>query len=116
MEQASCKTGMLPIRDTLDVVSGKWKLIIIFHLKDGSKRFKELQREIVGITPRMLSKELKDLEQHELVRREVFDTSPISVLYTLTKHGETLCPVIHALQEWGQKHRQRILQPEEVLS
>jgi DNA-binding HxlR family transcriptional regulator len=62
----------------------------------------------------MLSKELKDLEQHELVNREVFDTSPVTVLYSLTSHGETLCPVINALHEWGQKHRERILQPVEA--
>lgn len=110
----SCKNGMLPIRDTLDIVSGKWKLLIIFHLTHGSKRFKELQRMIGEITPRMLSKELKDLEQNQLVLREVFDTSPVTVTYTLTEHGLSLCPVIRSLSEWGAKHREKILRLEEV--
>lgn len=104
-----CKSGMLPIRDTLDIVSGKWKLLIIFHLTHGPKRFKELQRMIGAITSRMLSKELKDLEQNQLVLREVFNTSPVTVTYTLTEHGSTLCPVIRSLFEWGEKHREKIL-------
>jgi DNA-binding HxlR family transcriptional regulator len=105
---------MMPIRDTLDIVSGKWKLLIIFHLRHGARRFKELQRELTGITPRMLSKELKDLEQNDLIMREVFDTTPVTVAYSLTEHGDSLCPVIQSLYEWGQKHRRRILKVEEV--
>jgi Predicted transcriptional regulators len=90
VKDSGCGKEILPIRDTLDIVSGKWKLLIVFHLTHGPRRFKELQRMIEGITPRMLSKELKDLEVNELVKREVFDTSPITVSYTLTEHGESL--------------------------
>jgi DNA-binding HxlR family transcriptional regulator len=106
-----CGRSLLPIRDTLDIVAGKWKLLIIFHLGEGPRRFKELQREI-DITPRMLSKELKTLEVNELVKRQVIDTSPITVIYSLTEHGASLCPVIGALYEWGEKHRERILRLE----
>lgn len=114
VNESNCGKSFLPIRDTLDIVSGKWKLLIVFHLTHGPRRFKELQRMIEGITPRMLSKELKDLEINELVTREVFDTSPITVSYTLTAHGESLYPVVQALHEWGVKHRERILRIEEV--
>ncbi len=114
VNESECGKNFLPIRDTLDIVSGKWKLLIVFHLTHGPRRFKELQRMIDGITPRMLSKELKDLEINELVTREVFDTSPITVSYTLTEHGESLYPVVHALHEWGMKHRERILGNEVV--
>jgi DNA-binding HxlR family transcriptional regulator len=105
---------MLPIRDTLDIVVGKWKLYIIFHLRLTQRRFIELLKDIHGITPRMLSKELKDLEQNFLVTREVFDTSPIPVVYSLAEHGKSLCPVIQALQEWGEKHREKVLKGELV--
>lgn len=111
----SCKNSKaLPIRDTLDIVSGKWKLPVIHALMSGPKRFKELQRHISGITPRMLSKELKELEINDLVTREVFDTAPVTVIYSLTDHGETLCPVVRSLYEWGKKHRERILKMEKV--
>jgi DNA-binding HxlR family transcriptional regulator len=114
MTSHNCQQYMLPIRDTLDIVVGKWKLYIIFHLRLTPKRFNELLKDIYGITPRMLSKELKDLEQNFLVTREVFDTSPITVVYSLTQHGKSLCPVIQALQEWGEKHRERVLKGELV--
>jgi DNA-binding HxlR family transcriptional regulator len=100
---------MLPIRDTLDIVVGKWKLHIIFDLRQNPKRFNELMKDLQGITPRMLSKELKDLEQNFLVKREVFDTSPVTVVYSLTAHGKSLCPVVQTLQEWGEKHREKVL-------
>lgn len=114
MTQYNCQNYMLPIRDALDIVVGKWKLYIIFHLRLGPKRFNELQKEIHGITPRMLSKELKDLEQNHLVKREVFDTSPVTVVYSVTEHGKSLCPVINSLYEWGEKHRERVLRADFV--
>ena len=100
---------LLAIRDTLDLVGGKWKLPIIHALKfESPLRFNELQRKLEGITSRMLSKELKELEINQMVRREVFDTSPISVTYELTTYGESLCPVVEALAKWGVEHRRRI--------
>lgn len=109
-----CSRKNLAIRDTLDLVGGKWKLPILHVLRvSGPMRFKELQREVSGITSRMLSKELKELEANQMVRREVFDTSPISVVYEMTEHGDSLRPVIEALWNWGLQHRKRIFEPAE---
>jgi DNA-binding HxlR family transcriptional regulator len=97
------------LRDTLDILSGKWKIMIILALSIGGKRrFTELQREIGGITPKMLSKELKELEQNQLVKREVFATTPVTVEYSLTAWGRSLEEVIDALRSWGVAHRKRI--------
>lgn len=113
----TCRRKILPIRDTLDIVGGKWKLPIIHALSfnHGPLRFKELQREVDGITARMLSKELKDLEMNELVKRTVYNTVPVTVEYTLTDYGDTLYPVIKSLYDWGALHRERILKQTPVL-
>lgn len=108
LSKEACTKNMLPIQDALYILSGKWKLPIIVALKHGHKRFKELNREIGGITAKMLSKELKELEMNELVKRTVYDTIPVSVEYELTSYGDTLDPVIMALRDWGTKHRKRI--------
>jgi DNA-binding HxlR family transcriptional regulator len=108
-EKSVCQQRYLPIRDTLDIVGGKWKLPLTHALANGPLRFKELQREVGGITARVLSKELKDLEVNELVTREVFATAPVTVEYSLTEYGRSLKPVILALYNWGSKHRERIL-------
>src|SRR5580698_8080440 len=104
-----CKKHLLPVRDALDILSGKWKIPIIIALSFGNKRFKEMEREINSITARMLSKELKELEQNELVTRTVYDTSPVTVEYSLTTYGKSLQKVIDELHNWGLKHRKRII-------
>jgi DNA-binding HxlR family transcriptional regulator len=86
-----------------------WKLQIILSLTFGKKRFKQIQREIPGLTPKMLSKELKDLEMNELVLRKVYDTLPVTVEYELTAYGKTLKPLMGELHKWGDKHRKRII-------
>jgi DNA-binding HxlR family transcriptional regulator len=97
--------------DTLELLSGKWKLPIIVTLTFKTYRFKELARE-VGISPRMLSKELKDLEMNKLVKRQVFDTKPVSVEYSITPYAKGLNKVIKEMRDWGQKHRAVIMAPE----
>ena len=104
-----CVKMLLPVKDALDILSGKWKLPIIISLSFGKKRFKQMLREIPGITPKMLSKELKELEINELADRKVYDTVPVSVEYELTSYGKTLKPLIGELHQWGAKHRKRIL-------
>lgn len=104
-----CTKMLLPVKDALDILSGKWKLPIIISLTFGKKRFKQIQREIPGITPKMLSKELKELEMNELATRHVYDTAPVTVEYELTTYGRTLKPLIDELYEWGTKHRKRII-------
>jgi len=104
----TCKRARLAIRDTLDVVGGKWKLVLLDVLMGGKKRFRELSRE-ADISPRVLSKELQELEMNGLISRTVLDTRPVTVEYELTAYSETLRPVLDALNYWGQQHRQKIV-------
>lgn len=102
----ACSTEyVLALNDTLNVMSGKWKLPIIGSLMFGKKRFRELERDIPKITPRMLSKELKDLEMNGMVSRTVYDSIPVTVEYELTKSGLTLTSVLDKMMEWGVAHR-----------
>ncbi len=105
----ACIKARLAIQDTLDMVGGKWKLILISILRDGKKRFRELTRE-AGISPRILSKELQELEMNGLVTRTVCDTKPVSVEYALTPYSESLSDVIDALHKWGVQHREKVIQ------
>jgi len=105
----SCAKANLAIRDTLDIVGGKWKLILISVLRSGKKGFNELSRE-AGISPRILSKELQELEMNGLVSRKVCDTKPITVQYELTEYSHSLNDVLVAMEKWGYQHRKRIVQ------
>lgn len=108
MTEEACKKSRLAVRDTLDVVGGKWKLVLITILMHGKRRFKELSRE-AGITPRILSKELQELEANGLVSRTVCDTKPITVEYALTPYSESLSEVLAAMERWGLEHRKKII-------
>jgi DNA-binding HxlR family transcriptional regulator len=111
----SCPTQfVLAINDTLNVLVGKWKLPIIGSLLFGKKRFREMEREITRITPRMLSKELKDLEMNGIIKRTVIDTIPVTVEYELTPSGKTLSSVLDSMIEWGLQHRKMIISPEKA--
>ncbi len=105
----ACTKSIAAIRDTLYVLSGKWKLPIIIALKSGPSRFKDLQRQLQDITPKILSKELKELELNEFVTRTVYATSPVTVEYNLTKYSETLNKVIIEMSDWGLQHRKRMM-------
>ena len=100
---------MMALRDALDILNGKWKIAIMCSLNFEKKRFKELQRDVGDITGKMLSKELKDLETNELVKRTVLDTKPVMVQYELTNYGKSLEKVIAELICWGENHRKRII-------
>lgn len=100
---------MRPVRDALELLSGKWKLPIILCLWFGDKRFSQISKDVNGITDRMLSKELRDLETNGLVKRAIHDSYPVVVEYALTDYGKTLKPVIDALATWGSKHRSHIV-------
>lgn len=104
-----CQAQLLPVRDALEFLSGKWKLPIIISLSFGNKRFRQMATEIEGITDKMLSKELRDLEQNQLVKRTVYDSVPVRVEYSLTDYGTSLDAVIDALRAWGIQHRKRIM-------
>ena len=106
---SECMGILRPVRDALDVLNGKWKLPIIVALTFGEKRFGEIAKEVHGITDRMLSKELRDLELNGLVKRTVVDTYPVKVTYALTPHSKTLEDLIQSLMKWGILHRQNIM-------
>lgn len=104
---------MLPIRDALEIFSGKWKIPIITALNFYETcGFKELERIVEGITPKMLSKELKFLEENMLITRKVNDTRPISVKYCITEYGKTCQSVMSELYRWGQEHRRKFFNVE----
>lgn len=109
LSKEQCTKSLLPIRDALDVINGKWKLHIIGSLLQGNKRFKDFQKDIEGITPKMLSQELKSLEMNDLVSRTVYDSSPVVVEYSLTEYGKTLKKLMGELNLWGTEHRKRIM-------
>ena len=96
-----------PVDATLDVIGGKWKPFILFWLRDRTLRFGELRREIPGVSERVLTRQLRDLEAVGVVRREVFAEIPPRVEYSLTDYGQTLRPVIDAMCVWGTAHRRR---------
>lgn len=102
-------TYVLALNDTMNVINGKWKLPIIGSLLFGKKRFREMEREIPKITPRMLSKELKDLETNGIVKRTVYDSLPVIVEYELTKSGQSFKDVLDVMVGWGLQHRKTVL-------
>lgn len=109
VKKEECTQYMLPLRDALNVLNGKWKIIILLALSMKDYRFKELQNEISGIAGKMLSKELKELEQNDLIKRTVYDSMPISIVYSITPYGKSLEQVIEELRKWGLKHRKRMI-------
>ncbi|MCP4148585.1 MAG: helix-turn-helix transcriptional regulator [bacterium] len=86
---------------SLSVIGGKWKLLIIWHLQNGTIRFGELKRNIPGITQKVLTQQLRELETHGLLHREVYAEVPPRVEYSLTPQGKELKPVLEALSRWG---------------
>jgi len=107
-KNGDCSKTLFAIQDTLDLISGKWKIKVISVLLYGKKNFTDLQRQIDGLGAKMLSKELQDLEINSLITRTVNSTKPITVTYELTEYGHTLKRVIIELAQWGVEHRHKI--------
>lgn len=105
-----CLNTVKPVRDTLEVINGKWKLSIIISIGAGNSRFTDIQESIPGLTPKVLAKEIKDLEQHQLIKRIITDEYPVKISYQLEPYADTLTPIIYALKDWGLNHRQKIFQ------
>ena len=105
------KRSKCPAETTLGVIGGRWKILILYHLFQGVKRFSELQRAIGGITQKMLTQQLREMERDGIIHREVFPQVPPKVEYSLTLLGESLKPVIAAMCEWGMKFRDGELGP-----
>ncbi len=90
-----------PVEATMDVIDGKWKILIIHHLLEGTKRFSELKKLIPKVTQRMLTSKLRELDQFGIVHRKVYAEVPPKVEYSLTEFGRTVEPVLWAMHEWG---------------
>jgi DNA-binding HxlR family transcriptional regulator len=106
--QQDCNSFIKPTRDVLEIINGKWRLPILISLAFGNKRFNELEKDIPGITPKMLSKDLQELEINELIIRKVHENNHQNVEYALTTHGKTLFDVTEAIRDWGNKHREKL--------
>jgi len=108
--QQDQKKRMMAVQDSMDALSGKWKISIVSSICCyGKRRFSDILNDVIGISNRMLSKELKELEINQLVKRTVLDTQPITVQYELTEHGNTLQTIISNLSDWGVAHRKKIV-------
>jgi len=107
-EITTCSEQLTALRDSLEVLGGKWKLQILRYLTNRPEEinhFKKIQREITGISAKVLSKELKDMEDNLLVTRTVQNTKPVTVAYAVTDYGKTVFPITNTLVEWGKNHR-----------
>jgi len=105
-----CADGC-PVEATLDLIGGKWKGVILYHLLGGTLRFNELARRLTGVTPRMLTRQLRELEESGLVLRTVHAEVPPRVEYRLSDEGRSLAPVIQALKAWGERRLERAGKP-----
>jgi len=90
-----------PVEATLDLIGGKYKSLILWHLSDGKLRFSELRSRIKKATPKMLTQQLRELETQQLIHREVFPVIPPKVEYSLTETGKSLMPILVAMRDWG---------------
>jgi DNA-binding HxlR family transcriptional regulator len=98
-ERASC-----PVERTLEVIGGRWKVLILRELFQGVKRFGQLHRALQGITQKMLTQQLREMEQDGIIHREVYLQVPPKVEYSLTPLGESLKPIIDVMHDWGVRH------------
>lgn len=108
-DKQTCSKRILAIHDTMDVLGGKWKISILVSLAFGKKRYSEILKDVKGISGKMLSRELKDMEMNQLVTRTVLETQPVTVQYELTDYCKKLLPIVFSLAEWGTAHRKRII-------
>jgi DNA-binding HxlR family transcriptional regulator len=102
MDHSSC-----PVKLTASIIGGKWKPSLLFHLDGRTRRFCELQRLIPGLTKKMLTQHLRELERDGIVHRKVYAEVPPRVEYSLTRHGESLKPILKLMSAWGTRHRAR---------
>lgn len=105
-----CISKVRHISDALYVLNGKWKFPLISTLREGPLRFNEILKLVEGITPKVLAKELRDLEVNGLIERKVFPTMPVIVSYETTAYSDTLKNVLHELEKWGEQHREKVRQ------
>lgn len=107
-EHTECRSALLPVKDTLDVIGGKWKILILISIWEGNKHFREIERSIPKLSTKVLSKELKDMEAHHLIVRSVINSFPVRTEYTPTEYSKTLQKLILELKDWGLSHRKKV--------
>ena len=101
-----------PVAATLDLIGGKYKALILWHLSEGKLRFSELRKVVKNATPKMLTQQLRELEAQNLIHREVFPVIPPKVEYSLTELGRSLMPILVAMRDWGSSYlRKQDLEP-----
>lgn len=101
-----------PVEATLELIGGKYKALILWHLSERKLRFSELRKVISNVTPKMLTQQLRELETHSLIHREVYPVIPPKVEYSLTETGRSLMPILVAMRDWGAGYlRQKDVQP-----
>jgi DNA-binding HxlR family transcriptional regulator len=106
---SDCEALVIPVKDALNMLSGKWKLLILVSLSFGTKRFKQISIDLGNISSKVLTKELNDLVENKLVVRMVYDDFPPLVEYSMTEFGKTFEPVINELSNWGITYKKRII-------
>jgi DNA-binding HxlR family transcriptional regulator len=94
-----------PVTNTLSVIGGKWKPIILWIIRDEKKRFGEIKRLIPSITQKMLTQQLRELERDNIIHRKVYPVVPPKVEYSLTDYGHSLTPILNAMAKWGKMHK-----------
>ncbi len=101
--------GKCPVELAIRIIGGKWKPVILWHLKASTKRFGELKRTITGITVKMLAQQLRELEQDGIISRKMYYEVPPRVEYSLTDMGRSLDPVLSAMSAWGKEYKEKVL-------
>jgi DNA-binding HxlR family transcriptional regulator len=107
IEEQNASNSLSPVRDALDVIGGKWKLCVIVSVREGNNRFGDIRKSVKGISPKVLSGELRHLEMNGLIERTVHAGRPVVVEYAVTKYGRSLDNVITAYVNWGMTHRDK---------
>jgi DNA-binding HxlR family transcriptional regulator len=102
------------VEAALDVIGGKWKGVIVYHLLSGTKRFNELHRSFQGITHRMLVLQLQELEKDGVIHRQVYPEVPPKVEYSLTPFGQSLQPILLLIREWGEEYTETLTETKQV--
>lgn len=109
LTKEGCPANVLAIKDALEVMDGRWKLLILIAISGGSSRFGQIARDVKGISDKMLSKELKALEANKLIIREVSGDMQETITYSITAHGISLEKLMQQLYTWGIEHRKLVI-------
>lgn len=111
-----CVSNGCPVTATLGVIGGKWKPIILWLLNGQTRRFSEIKRNLPAITQKMLTQQLRELEQDGIIHREIYAQVPPKVEYSLTPKGRTLGPILEQMAQWGTTHLQELAETEARLA